>query len=571
MFEFRVEALSSDMDIDFTAAIGKACGVSFASYGSTRHFNGILTEAQWIGAKQEKYAYRLTLRPWLWLLGRTAKSRIFKQKTLEDILSQVFGDSGFSSDVSISVQHKPDAFEYIAQYRETDLAFVSRLCEEYGIYSYYEHSADKHILHLVDSTSAHPGVSGIPYVPLSGQDRRDREHIYEWRAERRFRTGRFELRDYDYMQATKRTQTADKQGTESYERPLIEAYDFPGRWTVEAEGKHLAQVRLEAEQALDYRKFASGDAVSLYPGASFSFSGHQADAGEYFVVRANHAFVAEDYRSGGGGRADEVYHGQYELQEKARPFRAPQVTPRPRIYGPQTAFVVTKAKGSSEEIDVDKDGRIYVNFHWNREDGNDYCSRPVRVAQIWAGKQWGWQFIPRVGMEVVVEFLEGDPDQPLVTGCVYNSDFTYPYALPDKKNVSGVKSDSTLGHGGYNELTFDDTKSSEKVEFRAEKDLNANVRNIETRKVAENYKGGNKSPSRSTEIVKGSDKLKITDGDWIVDVTGAISIKATEKIEIEVGASKITMLPSSVTIKSGDITVDGTSTVVVKGGTIMLN
>lgn len=570
LFEYRVEALSSDMDIDFTAAIGKSCTVSLSSYGATRHFNGILTEAQWIGARQEKYAYRLTLRPWLWLLGRTAKCRLFKDMDLDAILNKVFQDNGFS-DYKLSIQHKTEQFESIAQYRETDLAFVSRLCEEYGVYSFHEHGADKHVLNLIDATSAHPAVAGLPYMPLSGQDRRDKEHIYEWRAERRFRTGRFELRDYDYMQATRRTLTADKQGTESYEKSMLEAYDFPGRWTKDAEGKHLAQVRLEAEQALDYRKLASGDAISLFPGASFSLSGHPADNGGYFVVRANHAFVAEDYRSGGGGRAEEVYHGQYELQENARPFRAPPVTPRPRIYGPQTAFVVTKAKGSSEEIDVDKDGRIYVNFHWNRDDPNDFCSRPVRVAQIWAGKQWGWQFFPRVGMEVVVEFLEGDPDQPLVTGCVYNSDYTYPNTLPDKKNISGIKSDSTLGHGGYNELTFDDTKSSEVVQFRAEKDLNANIRNIETRKVAESYKGGNKSPSRSTEIVKGADKLKITDGDWIVDVTGAISIKATEKIEIEVGASKITMTPSSVTVKSGDITIDGTSTVVVKGGTILLN
>jgi type VI secretion system secreted protein VgrG len=578
LFEYRVEALSSDIDIDFTGGIGKNCSISFDTYGgATRNFSGVLTEAQWIGARQEKYAYRLILRPWLWLLSRTAKSRIFKEKDIEQILNKVFQDNGFSSKVQINIQHKPEPFEYVAQYRETDLAFISRLAEEYGIYWYFEHQANDHVLHLIDSASAHPsasfggGGSSLPYNPLTGQDRRDREHIYQWRAERRFRTGRVELRDYDYMQAAKRTLQADKEGTESYERPKMEAYDYPGRWTKDAEGKHLAQVRLEAEQALDYRKFGSGDAVSLYPGAAFSLTGHKTDAAEYFVVRANHAFVGEDYRSGSGGEADEIYHGQYEFQEKARPFRAPQVTPRPRIYGPQTAFVVTQKSDSKEEIDVDKDGRIFVNFHWNREDKHEFCSRAVRVAQMWAGKQWGWQIIPRVGMEVIVEFLEGDPDQPLVTGAVYNSDFQYPYPLPDKKNISGVKSDSTLGHGGYNEFILDDTKNEEKVQFRAEKDLDSNIRNTEKRRVAENYKGGSKEPSRSTELVKGTDKVKISDGDWVVDVTGAIKITATQKIEIICGSSKITLEPQQIKVEAGQIKLEGTAQIEQTAPMIKLN
>ena len=573
LFEYRIEALSDGIDIDFTPAIGKNCSVSFETYGATRNFSGVLTEAQWIGARQERYAYRLVLRPWLWLLGRTAKSRIFKQKDLEQILTQVFQDNGFASDVRINIQHKPDPFEYVAQYRETDLAFIARLAEEYGVYWYFEHQQDSHILHLIDSSSGHPNLqpASLPYNPLAGQDRRDREHLYEWRAERRFRTGRFELRDYDYMQAAKRTQTADKQGTEGYNRAQMEAYDYPGRWTKESEGKHLAQVKLEAEQALDRRTFASGDAISLYPGAAFTLTGHKTDDGEYFVVRASHAFTAEDFRSGTGRAGDEVYHGHYEFQEKLRPYRAPQVTPKPRVYGPQTAFVVTQAKGSKEEIDVDKEGRIFVNFHWNREDQNDFCSRAVRVAQMWAGKQWGWQVIPRVGMEVVVEFLEGDPDQPLVTGAVYNSDFQYPYPLPDKKNISGVKSDSTIGHNGHNEFILDDSKNEEKVQFRAEKDLESNIRNTEKRRVAENYQGGPTDPSRSTELVKGTDKLKVSNGNWIVDVTGAIKITATQKIEIICGSSKITLDPAQIKIEAGQIKLEGTAGIDQTAPLIKLN
>ncbi|MGA0598565.1 type VI secretion system Vgr family protein [Enterovirga sp. CN4-39] len=579
LFEYRVEALSSGLDIDFTPAIGRNCSISLTSYGGvTRYFTGVLTEAAWIGARQEKYVYRLTLRPWLWLLGRTGKSRIFKQKTVPDILRKVFEDNGFSGDVKIEVDHGFEALEYVAQYRETDLSFVSRLCEENGIYWYFEHNQNNHVLHLIDSGSKHPsaafggGGANLSYSPLSGQDRRDREHLFEWRAERRFRTGRVELRDYDYMQAAKRTQVADKQGTEGYERAQLEQYDYPGRWTQQADGRYLAQVRLEAEQALDYRKFASGDAVSLYPGAAFTLGGHKTDNGEYFVVRANHSFTSEDYRTGGGARSDEIYHGQYEFQEKARPYRAPQVTPKPRVYGPQTAFVVTQAKGSKEEIDVDKDGRIFVNFHWNREDQNEFCSRAVRVAQMWAGKQWGWQVIPRVGMEVVVEFLEGDPDQPLVTGAVYNSDFQFPYMpFPDKKNISGLKTDSTLGHGGYNEFIFDDTKNSEKVQFRAEKDLESNVRNTEKRRIAENYQGSATDPSRSTELVKGTEKMKVSNGNWDVHVTGEVKITATKKIEIICGSSKITLDPAQIKIEAGQIKLEGTAGIDQNAPLIKLN
>jgi type VI secretion system secreted protein VgrG len=190
---------------------------------------------------------------------------------------------------------------------------------------------------------------------------------------------------------------------------------------------------------------------------------------------------------------------------------------------------------------------------------------------MWAGKQWGWQVIPRVGMEVVVEFLEGDPDQPLVTGAVYNSDFQYPYPLPDKKNISGVKSDSTIGHNGHNEFILDDSKNEEKVQFRAEKDLESNIRNTEKRRVAENYQGGPTDPSRSTELVKGTDKLKVSNGNWIVDVTGAIKITATQKIEIICGSSKITLDPAQIKIEAGQIKLEGTAGIDQTAPLIKLN
>ena len=394
------------------------------------------------------------------------------------------------------------------------------------------------------------------------------------------------------MQSTTKLET-EKQTAEHYEKAKqFENYDYPGRWTKQEEGNLLVNVRLEAEQATDRRMMAAGDAPNLYPGVSFDFGNHPVDNGTYVVVRADHSFGTQHYRSGGSGGVGEMYQGHYEVQENLRQFRAPRTTPKPRVYGPQTAFVV-RAKGVSEtdEIDVDKDGRILVNFHWNREDKQDFCSRRVRVAQMWAGKGWGWQMIPRVGMEVIVEFLEGDPDQPIVTGSVYNSDFTYPYALPDNKTQSGVKTDSTpdSGNAAYNEFKFEDKVSEEKVEFRAEKDLSSNIRNTETRRIAENYKGSDKDGSRTTELVKGSDLLTLTQGDRIttltsgdskttlkagdmtVKVTGNIEISATNTIKIKVGNNVITIDTTGITIAAAKIDITATGNLTQKGAMIMLN
>lgn len=653
LFEYHVEALSKTIDLDFTKALGQKCCVSLQTYDDkVRYFNGVLTEAEWIGAHEEKYLYRLTLRPWLWLLSRRSNCRIYKNMSITDILKKIFRE--YSADVKYAITVDMGPEEYIAQYRETDLNFVNRLMDEYGMFTFFEHEESKHTLHVVDSPSGyqkltfagrrgaaqprerafHPPDAKDPswvvrfagsladasnlrtqpgaliYRPLAGQDRREEEHLYHWRAGRQFRTAKFELRDYDYQKATKQL-VADKE-SDSKVQPKLENYDYPGRWIEDRRGKYLVQVKLEAEQAADYRKFASGDAARLYPGGYFLLGGHPADDDEYLVVRASHAFTSEDFRSGGGGAEDEIYFGHYELHEKARPFRAPQVTPRPRIFGPQTAVVVTKDQKTSEEIDVDEQGRITVHFHWNRDDPNDHCSRAVRVGHMWSGKKWGWQMIPRVGQEVIVEFLEGDPDQPIVTGTVYNSANEYPYKMPEKKNISGWKSDSTKGHGGYNELYFDDTKGSEEVYFRAEKDRNSLIQNIETRKIlnletrdiGEKFKGG-MDPSRTTTLHHGTDKLVVKDGhreqviqnDWKTDLKmgnwlntvdmgnwnntvkmgnwtvkvnlGMVEIEAMQSITLKVGSSKIVVDQIGVTIEGTMIKVDGKAMTTVQAGAIL--
>jgi type VI secretion system secreted protein VgrG len=480
LFEFRVEALSERADIDFDEVIGQQCSLKFATYGQQREFNGILVEAQWLGVSSDHYSYRIILRPWLWLLSHTTDCRIFSNKKVPDIIKEVFQDRGFTDfEFHLSDEGSYPQWEYCVQYRETDLNFVTRLMEKEGIYYFFRHDGGKHTLILADSKSAHqpvPGRMKTPFIPVAtgpGTARPQKHHIYEWVSERRFQTGKVELKDYNYQKPNVQM-LSDAKASERYTHSDLELYDYPGNYKEQSVGERYAKIQLESEQARDHRRHGNGDAMSLFPGGLTTLEKHPSDAQnvEYLTVRAAHSFVDEMYRTGGHKPATETYYGSYEFLPSDRRFRAPIVTPKPRIYGIQTAKVVTKNDGSSEEIDVEGLSEIYVRFHWDRKKKR---SCKLRVAQVWSGKGWGGQFIPRVGMEVVVEFLEGDPDRPLVVGTVYNEECKPPYPLPGNKTMAGTKSNSTPGGGGFNEFVFEDKKSSENIRMHAQKDYNVTI------------------------------------------------------------------------------------------------
>lgn len=536
LFEYRIDCLSEDADLNFDRAIGQQCTLKVKMLDLEREFSGMLIEARWLGRQGDFYSYRIVLRPWLWLLSRTTDCRIFQDKKAPDIIKEVFKERGFTDyESKLTEESSCPTLEYCVQYRETDLNFVSRLMEQHGIYYFFKHAGGKHTLVLADSKSSHAPVQGlasVPYIPLSGMDRRKEQHVYEWISERRFRTGKIELNDYNYKKPNAKM-TSDAKGSEGYSHSEMEFYDYPGKYKEKSDGERYAKIHLESEQALDHRRQANGHAVNLVPGGLTRLERHQESQNiEYLVVRCSHSFATEDYRSGHGGGAQEVYSGSYEFQPSDRPFRAPIETPKPVINGIQTAKVVTKDEDSSEEIDVESLGEIYVRFFWDRKKKRSCC---LRVAQVWSGKKWGGQIIPRVGQEVVVEFLEGDPDRPLVTGTVYNDEYKLPYDLPSKKTIAGLKSDSTKGGGGYNEWNFEDKKGSEKIGVHAEKDLEVVVLNSETRTIGQNFLAGD---SRTTTLVNGNDKLDILLGGQHVTMTmdqttqAGLSISDTAGISI---------------------------------------
>ena len=583
-FEITIQANSIDRDIDFNQLLGKNCGIRQTTVAKkTRYFNGVLVQASWFGERGGLFAYELTLRPWLWLLTQTTDCRIFQNKSVVDIIKEVFSKAGFNDfETKLIETYKP--IEYCVQYRETHFEFVCRLMERFGIYYFFKHDESKHTMVLADAKNSHQPIPALPecaFVGMGERTRDNQEYVKQWLSGRKFRTGKVVINAFDFAKPTANMK-ANKASPGGYAHDSLELYDYPEKYKSGEEGDQgvsFANARLQALQGEDRRRFANGEAPSMFPGGLTKLVKHplKQENEQYLVVSAEHSYVAEQYASGSSGSASSgaSYTGRYELQLSERPFKAPQITPHPIVYGPQTAIVVGP---SGEEIYTDEHGRVKLKFHWDRESpGDEKSSRWVRVGQIWSGKKWGGIVIPRIGMEVIVEFIEGDPDRPIVVGAVYNGDNTPPFKLPDNKTQSGVKTRSTKGAGenNYNELVFEDKKGDELVRFHAEKDLDATIEDHEKRLI----KGKNKSKigetTRETEIERGDDILKIAGdnkinigNDQIVQIDNDQKIKADNNILIEagnqlvlkVGSSTITMKEGQIEIKATKIVTDSTMT-----------
>ncbi len=534
-FEYRIEAVNAAKTVlSFDDAIGKHCTVSIRTVDGAgeRIFDGMLAEARWVETRREGNIYELVLRPWLWMLSKRVNSLIFHEKTAPEIIAAIFGEHGGLADFQPSLSKSYPKREYCAQYRESDMDFVCRLMEEEGIFYYFRHSDGAHKLIMGDgATACSPVPKGSrPFVATEAADRGENEHFHLWRPERHFTTGKVMLNDYDFEKPSANMK-AEKQGDAAYSHGKLESYVYPGRYVEQSDGNGYAEARLDSLRAEDARVKAEGDVVSLYPGALVTLTGHPdgKQNEQYFVLSTTHRFAGESYRSGTGDTSG--YQGGFELMRSDKPYAPPASTPKPFIRGPQTAKVV-----GDGEIDCDKYGRILVRFHWDRKSDE---SRRVRVAQVFAGQKWGAIFTPRVGMEALVEFLEGDPDQPIVVGTVYNADNMPPFDLPGKKNLSGWKTNTTTGGGGYNEFVMDDSSGSELVRLHAQKDLDSTIENDEKRLIEND---------RET-IIHNNDTL---------DVTNEISITAGTKITLTVGKSSITIDPMSIKIAAPmvEITAD---------------
>jgi type VI secretion system secreted protein VgrG len=597
LFDFRVQAVSLQASIDFSAALGLGCTVTLqANDGSTRYFHGVMTEARWAGGEEDLSYYDIVLRPWLWLLTRTSDCRIFAQMTPIDIIKQVFSDRGFS-DFRDATTGSPPTLEYCVQYRETDFNFVCRLMEEYGVYYFFEHSDGKHTLVLADGKASHqpaPGLSSVVYNPTVEGGRREMQYLETWSLGRRAQTGQYTLEDYGYKKPSANL-LAQAQNPGGYAHDSMEIFDYSYSY-VDTEGNDLidqgvgekfAKYKVEAVQSLDKRRSSSGAAPSLFPGALVTLEQHpeSSENVEYLVTHCSYFFGTEYYRSRyPGARGDDRgYVGNYEFTPSDRQFRAPAVTRRPEIAGVQSALVVGQ---SGEEIDVDELGRILVQFYWDRKKKQ---SRRVRVAQFWAGSNRGALFTPRIGDEVLVEYEEGDPDRPIVVGSVYNGTNTVPMNLPGQKNNSGILTKSTKNSQGYNFLLFNDTAGGEVVKLRSQKDLMFKALNNEQRDIVssqtenvgqdETINVGFPVPPQGTGPGSGNftlnalNKVTINVGPQGSPMTQLIM--DTQSITLNVGPggamSQIVMNQTSITMQSTEITITGNATVSVTAPMVEIN
>ena len=565
LFHFNLEMVSEDNAIDFQAIVGKSITVTLRLGNDVEHhLNGIV--ARFV---QEETNLRLTryyadVHPWLWLLTKTSDCRIFQNKSTPEIIELIFNDLGFT-DFRNDLKNSYDKREYCVQYNESAFNFVSRLMEEEGIFYFFEHTTDKHTLVLGDDADAHkacPGLEGTAvHFRQSLMDHTQDLAITRCLVEEQIVSGSFAHDDYNFE-----TPNTDLKVESQSDKPKFKVYEYPGNFLKKDKGEKRADLRLDAlEQS---QKMIRGDAFvrAFVTGHKFELKDHyRADVNQTYVLQSvSHAATQESYTNSFTAFSADV------------PFRPPRHTAKPRISGTQTAIVVGKA---GEEIWTDKYGRVKVQFHWDQLGKNDENSSCwIRVDYGWAGKQWGGIFLPRIGQEVIVSYLEGDPDRPLITGAVYNNEQVVPYTLPDEQTKSTVKTNSSKGGNGFNEIRFEDKKDSEELYFHAQKDQNIVVEHDRTKKVLHNETNEIKQ-DRSTTIQEGNDKyvvskgnrtFKVDTGNETYDVKGKRDLTITGNETHTNNANFTQTVSGNYSLKvTGNLTIETTGTLTLKsaGGT----
>ena len=473
LFSFELELLSENDAIDYEKIIGQRVDVRVSlADGTQRFWNGFVSRFTQAGRDSNLTVYRATVVPWLWFLDQTTDCRIFQGKTVPDIIQQIFKEYDFH-DFVLRLYGNFNEREYCVQYRESDFNFISRLMEEEGIFFFFEHAEGKHVLVLGNDPAAHKECPHQPAAryEMSAGGWQDDDVVLQWMQEREYRPGVYTSTDYNFeTPATSLLSTVNGKGK-------YEIYDFPGEYDKRADGDSLVRIRLQEQQVAGNVARGASDCRGFGVGYKFQLKEHyREDLNQVYVITAlvHSGHALQDYKSSAGtGNAEPAYRNTFEAVPISIPVRPPRRTPVPIVQGCQTAVVVGPG---GEEIFTDKYGRVKVQFHWDREGKrNESSSCWIRVSHPWAGKGWGGIQIPRIGQEVIVDFIEGDPDRPIITGRVYNAGQMPPWGLPGKAVVSGFKSNSTKGGGGYNEISLDDTKGNELVHIHGQYDMDSKI------------------------------------------------------------------------------------------------
>lgn len=566
LFHFQLELLATNAnakDVTFDKLLGQKIGVELevtAGKSDKRYISGLCSRVVEGEQDTDVTSYHLEIVPQFWLWTRRAQSRIFQQMSAPDILKKVL--KGMDPAPAFELQGTFEKRDFCVQYRETDFNFACRLMEEEGIYFFFKHTADGHQMVLSNSPQSHvdlPVSSKLIYETATGGNRPE-ERVFQWQKSQELRSGKYTLWDHTFelphkhLEASEPILASVQAGKVAHKLAVggndkLELYDYPGEYAQRFDGvssgggdqsgdldkifqdnARTVKIRMQEEASASLVANGSSTCRQLVAGHKFSLERHFNADGKYVLNSVSHSASLDAYRPGSQGHYR--YTNQFTCQPLELPFRPARLTPKPVVQGTQTAVVVGPP---GEEIWPDKYGRVKVQFHWDREGKNDAKSSCwVRVTTMWAGKQWGMIHIPRIGQEVVIAFEEGDPDQPLIVGSVYNYEQMPPLPLPAQKTQSGIKSNTHKG-GGYNELVFDDAAGKEQIRLHGQFNMDSVIENNETHKVGVDR---TRNVGNNEAITVANDRMKTV----LNNETTTVGVNRTEQVgsneTITVGANR---------------------------------
>jgi type VI secretion system secreted protein VgrG len=603
LFTYTLDLASPKPDIDPAELVGKPMLVSWElPAGEQRFVNGLVSRLAHLGQRDDLTFYRAEIVPWLWRLTLTSESRMYQDLSVPDIIEKVFERTD-SADYELRLSRTYDPREYCVQYRETHFNFVSRLLEEEGIWYFFEHTNEKHTLVLCDDNNSTDPALEAEIVRFLSEHKQIGDAVHELEGESCLHTGKITVWNYDYLQPTLKLTASLGEAFENY--------IFPASYTDPEKGEKIARNLLEAEEAT--RRVVRGESTvrGLLPGHFFTLKNHYRDDAndKYLLTQVQHYARCGGFRAWDHG-AEFDYRNEFHAIPFETPYRPQRTTPRPTIRGWQSAIVTGPA---GEEIHTDKYARVKVQFYWDRDgkkDENSSCW--IRVASPWGGKGYGSVSIPRVGNEVAVVFAEGDPDYPLIVGSMYNDDQQPPYALPGAGITMGMKSRTSPGGGGTNEITMNDTKGKEMMNIHAQYDMATAVEHDQTNKVSNNRStdiavddtesvgsnqtlsvganqslsvGGNQDVSISgnqNTAISGNENIEVSgnqsvavSGNNAVDVSGSETVSIGGSQTIDVGGAYKISISGAGTVQAGgnlklgsdaDVVIDGGANVKITGG-----
>ena len=578
LFDYHMVLLDAQQDVDPDDLVGTNITLRLQlENGNTRYFNGYISSLAFLGYEAGAGVYHAEVVPWLWLLTRCSDCRIWQEKTVKQILEEVFAAQGFTDfKFELRRSYKPRVF--CAQYNETAFNFVSRLMEHEGIYYYWKHENGKHTMVIVDDMAVH-----VPHPERSDIEWRQRSgiledgYLYDLCVQKTVSPGAFAHSDYNFKKP-KDELRKKKEKEKKHAAAKFELFEFPGSYREGADGEALAEVRLQEAQTDHESMSAMVSARAVSCGYNLNLKkAERADQQRGYLITSTNITIQQDAYTSGQGATEDRYECRITAIPKTSVYRPRRVTPKPFMHGPQTGLVVGP---SGEEIYTDEHGRIKVHFYWDRRStANEKSSKWVRVCQPAAGGGYGFTSIPRIGQEVIVDFIEGDPDRPIVTGCVYNGTNKPPYSLPAEKTKSVWKTNSSKGGGGYNEIRMEDSKDSEQIYIHSQKDLDIRVDNDTrmltghdcdvtvgndcTTTIAANAAttiGTNHAHSvgSNQSVTIGADEMVEVGGSSSKDVTGDVFVKAGMNLHLEAGMNVYIKAGMNVVLEAGmGITVKG--------------